>query len=120
MGFVFFDDTGIRTDGDFTVGKCKECIDGFVGRDPGWQVYKDLHVGSRIVVNFADFDLPLFIGFQDGLDDGGSGFSVRNFLDDQSFAVSLFNLCPYFDNSAPQSVVVFRHVDRSAGGKVGV
>ncbi len=93
---VVIDNTCIGRKRNFAIGKCIKCINGFIRRNAGRQMYQNFHVFSGVVVNFFDFYFPFVVGFNNCFNERGSCFTERNFSNGQRFIIALFDFGPDF------------------------
>ncbi|CCY15563.1 unknown [Prevotella sp. CAG:755] len=114
------DDATVWRDADFAVGECVEGIDGFVGAGARREMDKDFDLGGRVVIDLADLDFTLLVGFQDAFDERRGRFPVGYFCDDERLVVEFLDLCTHLDVAAAHAVVVSRDIDASAGEEVGI
>ncbi len=49
----------------------------------------NFNMACRIIIDFPDLDLSLFIGLQDGIDQRSGGLAERKFGNDKGFLVEL-------------------------------
>ena len=118
--FLVVNDAAVGRDAHFAVRKCIKGIDCLIGRGARCQVDQNLDVGRRIVVYLAYFYLSFIDSFQDGVDDGRGGLTIRNLRDGECLVVQLVDLGAYFYRSAAFSVIVFGYVDGTACLEVGI
>ena len=89
-------------------------------------MHQDFHRSCRHVLHFAHLDFALLRGLQYAVDEGGGlggragGLAERQLRDGQRLAVALLYLGAHSDHAAALSVVVARHIDGAARGKVGI
>ena len=120
------DDAAVGRDAFLAVGAGIEGVYGLVARSARLQMHQNLHRSGRHILHLAHLDLALLRGFQYAVDEGGGlgggagGLAERQFSDGQRLAVTLFYLGTHPDHAAALPVVVARHVDGAARGKVGI
>ena len=79
----------------------------------------NFHVLGRVVLDFFDFDLSLFVGLHNGLHQGSCGGSKGNLRNDQRLFVRAGDAGTHPNAAAPLPVVVLARIGNAAGGKVG-
>ncbi len=117
---VVLDDAAVGRDVDLAVREGIEGVDGLVRRRARCKLYLYLHVACRHVDDTSCFDLPFLDGFGDGVLQGSGGFGVGHLADDERLVVEFVDFGSYAHHAAALSVVVFAHVDGTAGGEVGI
>ena len=75
--------------------------------------------GGGIVGYLFYFDLALFIGLEDRIDQLGRGYAVGNVLDQQRFFVGFFDMCANAYFAAPLPVVIVGGVDHPRRQEIG-
>ncbi len=120
--FSVHDDTCIGRYGYFTLCKCIQGIDGFVGRYVVGQVDQDLYLFSRVVVNFPDTDLSLVVGGNYGTDKAFGSLSVRDLRNGKCLLVQFVDTSPYFHPAyfSAYAPVVVAAVYQTACQKIGI
>ena len=118
--FVVLDDAAVGRDIDLAVREGIEGVDGLVGRGARGELYLNLHVTGCHVDDAAGLDLAFLDGFGDGVLQSGGCFGERHFADDKRLVVELVDLGTDTHHAAALPVVVFAHVDGTAGGEVGI
>jgi len=83
-------------------------------------VDQDLHMLGRIVIDALDFNLSLFCGLDDGIDQAAGGLTIRKILDDQGFVIQLFYFGPNPERPTPHAIVIAAYFGQSSGGKIGL
>ena len=116
--FVVIDYTTVGRDGDFTIGKSVECVNGFIGRDIGTQVDQDFNIFGGIVVDSLDFNLALFAGLDDGVNEAYSVLPIGKISDNQRLVIHLLNLGPDPDGTSTCTIIVTRHFGQSTCWKI--
>ena len=120
------DDAAVGRDALFAVGAGIEGVDGLVARSTRLQMHQDFHRSCRHVLHFAHLDFALLGRLQYAVDEGGGlgggagSLAERQLRDGQRLAVALLYLGAHSDHAAALSVVVARHIDGAARGKVGI
>ena len=117
---VVHDDASIRRLTYFTVCKGIECIDGFVRRYTRSQMNTYIGFGSRHIIYSFDLDLALFIGFQNGFDQGRRRLATGQFGNAESTIVQFANLSPALDLSSAPAVIVPAGIHHTTGREIGI
>ena len=104
---------------DFAFGKGIQCIDGFVGRGFGFEMYQNFDTGRGVILYFFDVDFAFFVGRHNGFDKRPRRQAVRYIFDYQRFVIQFFDMCANFHYAAAFAVVVTAHIDQAARRKIG-
>ena len=80
-GLFLHDDAGVRGDADLAGGEGEQGFPGLLRVHSGREMHQDVHVLGRIVLDAGYFDLPLFRGGDDGINQDFRGDPERNFRD---------------------------------------
>ena len=120
LRLLVLNDAAVGREIDLAVAEGIEGIDGLVGRYARCEVHLYFDIGSGVVVHLLGFDLSFFNGLQDGIDERRGSLREWYLANDKCLLVEFLNLCTHLQNAAALAVVVFRHVDASARGEVGI
>ena len=120
LRLVVLDDAAVGRYVDFAVREGIQRVQRLVRRHAGRQLHLYLHLGSRQVLHVACLDLALVDSFQYRVDNRLRGLRERYLADDQRLRVQLLYLGTHLQHAATLSVVVFRHVDGTSRGEVGI
>ena len=110
----------VRGQGRLAVGKRVERVHHDLRIGTRLQVDLDFHVFGGVVHNLLDFDFALVVGRHDGVDKAVGGGAEGQFADDERLIVELFDAGAHLEASTAFAVVVFAHVDDTAGKEVRV
>ena len=105
---------------DFAVGKCIERVDGLVGRRARLKMNEYRRLRRCVVLYLADLYLTLVVGLEDGFYQRICRLAEWQLRDIQRLGVNFLDFCAYLQRAAAASVVVARHVDEAARGKIGI
>ena len=78
---VLMDHAGVGRNGDFTIGKRIEGIDGHIGRSTGDQFNLHFYILTGQVDYLFDLDFPFIVGLDDAFDQGFGGYAVGQLFD---------------------------------------
>lgn len=120
VGFVVVDDAAVGRDADLAVGEGVERVDGLVRRYARGQMYENLHLGGRVVIDLANLYLALLGSLQYGVDERRGGLAIGNLGDGQRLVVHFVDTGTHAHRTAAFTVVVAGHVDETARLEVGV
>lgn len=116
---LVFDHADVGRYGQFAIGEGVERLLDGLGVGSGGQIDKDLDDVGGIILDALDFDLALFVGRDDRIDQAGSRLAKRKFGDGELEFAALFDAGANFDATTALAVVVFGHVGDAAGREVG-
>ena len=118
-GFVVLNDTGIRRDADFAIGKGVERLQGLVGVDPGGQEDADLDMLGGAVLDFGDAHFALVDRFEHRIDEARGCRAEGDLADDEFFGFPLFDAGAHLDAASAESVIVVGDICDAALREIG-
>ena len=118
--FVILDNAGIWRNRHLAQGEGVECVDSLVARLSCRHLHYNLCLACRIVIDTANLNLALLVGFEDGVFDTLGSCRERYLGNCQSILIQLGNLCSHLHCATTQTIVIARYIYHTSRWEVGV
>ena len=118
MRLLIDDHAGIGRDGDLTITEGIERINGYVRGNARRQINLNLNLSRCIVYYLFDLDFAFVIGFENGLDQTGGGYSIGNILDQEGRFVFGFDVGTDTQLSSSFATIIVTRIDHASSREV--